>query len=169
MGLSTTLVPRRFLFRLADTRVCRWLVPAWRCFAWPLAVKRKRFFVPLCVFCFGMIVANLHCGENHSCGNATVYLPISGKERGICVKSASRLSTLSKRNLGVAMSERHGAFLGLSSVFFWAFSEASLHTDSARFLNRSKKRPSAQSSGDFCGSTSANRSSLVTRAGSGIP
>ena len=56
MHLSTVVVPRKLRFRLVDIRDCRWLVPAWRCLARPLAVRRKRFFVPLCVFCFGMIL-----------------------------------------------------------------------------------------------------------------
>ena len=36
-------------------RPAKWLVPEARCFALPVAVKRKRFFVPLWVFIFGMI------------------------------------------------------------------------------------------------------------------
>jgi hypothetical protein len=31
-------------------------VPAERCLILPLAETRNRFFVPLCVFCFGMAV-----------------------------------------------------------------------------------------------------------------
>lgn len=54
MHLSTVVVPRRFRFRFCDIRDCRWLVPAERCFALPEAVNRKRFLVPLWVFCFGM-------------------------------------------------------------------------------------------------------------------
>ena len=52
--LSTVAVPRRFRFRLWDIRAAKWLVPAWRCFTLPLALKRKRFLVPLCVFCLGI-------------------------------------------------------------------------------------------------------------------
>lgn len=55
MAADTTLVPRKFRFRLALIPVARWLVPAWRCLALPVAVKRNRFFVPLCVFCFGIV------------------------------------------------------------------------------------------------------------------
>ena len=34
-----------------------------------------------------MIVVSLPCGENHSGGNASVYLPISSMERGIFSES----------------------------------------------------------------------------------
>ena len=47
-------MPRRFRRRLLEMRNARWLVPALRCFTLPLAVRRNRFFVPLCVFIFGM-------------------------------------------------------------------------------------------------------------------
>ena len=53
--LSKTPVPRRFRFLLADTRTWRWLVPLRRCFTFPFAVTRNLFFVPLCVFCFGIV------------------------------------------------------------------------------------------------------------------
>ncbi len=52
---STVRVPRKFRFRFCDIRVCRWLVPAARCLAFPFAVSRNRFLVPLCVFCLGMM------------------------------------------------------------------------------------------------------------------
>lgn len=55
MHSATTFVPRRFLLRLGLIPVAKWLVPACRCFALPVAVNRKRFFVPLCVFCFGIV------------------------------------------------------------------------------------------------------------------
>jgi hypothetical protein len=58
MHLSTVVVPRNCRLRLTDMRACKWLVPDWRCLACPLAVSRNRFLVPLCVFCFGMVVAN---------------------------------------------------------------------------------------------------------------
>src|SRR5258706_14976141 len=35
-------------------RLARWLVPAQRCLTLPVAVRRKRFLVPLWVFCLGM-------------------------------------------------------------------------------------------------------------------
>ena len=58
-----TFVPRKFRRVFFVLRDARWLVPAWRCFALPEAVKRNRFFVPLCVFCFGIfsgpLVANI--------------------------------------------------------------------------------------------------------------
>lgn len=47
-------VPRRFRFRFWLIRDARCEVPAERCFALPEAVRRKRFFVPLWVFCLGM-------------------------------------------------------------------------------------------------------------------
>ena len=48
-------MPRRFRFRLWLIREAKWLVPALRCLTFPLAVRRKRFFVPLWVFILGMI------------------------------------------------------------------------------------------------------------------
>jgi hypothetical protein len=47
-------VPRRLRLRLFDMAVAKWLVPACRCLILPVAVNRNRFFVPLCVFCFGI-------------------------------------------------------------------------------------------------------------------
>lgn len=44
---SNKSVPRRFRLRLALTRTFRWLVPAERCFTFPLAVTRNRFLIPL--------------------------------------------------------------------------------------------------------------------------
>ena len=62
--LDVTRVPRSVRRRFFERRTAKWLVPAERCFALPLAVKRNRFFVPLCVFCFGMIHSTLpvRCG-----------------------------------------------------------------------------------------------------------
>jgi hypothetical protein len=42
-----TSVRRKCRFRFEVIRDARWLVPAERCFAFPLAVRRNRFFVPL--------------------------------------------------------------------------------------------------------------------------
>ncbi len=56
MHLSTAVVPRRLRRRFFDKPVAKWLVPECLCLAFPLAVKRNRFLVPLCVFCFGMTV-----------------------------------------------------------------------------------------------------------------
>src|SRR5690554_6104344 len=53
--LSTVVVPRSLRVRLGLMPVARWLVPAWRCFALPLAVSRNRFLVALCVFCLGIV------------------------------------------------------------------------------------------------------------------
>ena len=41
--------------RFCVLRAAKWLVPAERCLTLPLAVRRKRFLVPLCVFCLGMV------------------------------------------------------------------------------------------------------------------
>ena len=49
MHASTGLVPRRFRRRLLETACARWLVPLLRCMALPLAERRNRFLVPLCV------------------------------------------------------------------------------------------------------------------------
>lgn len=51
---ASTRVPRKFRFRFGDKRNARWLVPAPRCLALPVAVKRNRFLVALCVFILGM-------------------------------------------------------------------------------------------------------------------
>src|SRR3989337_1107768 len=51
---EVVVVPRSFRIRFWSLRDARWLVPAGRCFTLPLAVRRKRFLVPLCVFCLGM-------------------------------------------------------------------------------------------------------------------
>ena len=45
---------RRFRFRFWLMRTARWLVPACRCMALPLADRRKRFLVPLWVFILGI-------------------------------------------------------------------------------------------------------------------
>ena len=55
MHVWTVVVPRRLRRRLFDRPTAKWLVPAWRCLALPVAVSRNRFFVPLWVFCFGMV------------------------------------------------------------------------------------------------------------------
>jgi hypothetical protein len=49
---STGAVPRRLRRRFFDNPLARWLVPLWRCMAFPLAVRRNRFFVPLWVLIF---------------------------------------------------------------------------------------------------------------------
>lgn len=54
MQSAVVVVPRNFRLRLGDMRAARWLVPHWRCFALPLAVRRNRFFVPLWVFILGI-------------------------------------------------------------------------------------------------------------------
>ena len=55
MHSSTDPVPRKLRFRFCDIRAAKWLVPDLRCRAWPLAVRRNRFFVPLWVFCLGIV------------------------------------------------------------------------------------------------------------------
>src|SRR6185369_2218000 len=52
--LLRIFVPRRLRRVFLVFREARWLVPAWRCLALPLAVRRNRFLVPLWVFCFGI-------------------------------------------------------------------------------------------------------------------
>jgi hypothetical protein len=47
-------VPRSLRLRFDDIRLAKWLVPALRCIALPVADRRNRFFVPLCVFIFGI-------------------------------------------------------------------------------------------------------------------
>jgi hypothetical protein len=47
---ASTLVPRSWRIFLGGLLMARWLVPALRCFALPLAVNRKRFLVDLWVF-----------------------------------------------------------------------------------------------------------------------
>ncbi len=49
MQPSTAVVPRRLRRRLEETAWAKWLVPLLRCIALPLAERRKRFFVPVCV------------------------------------------------------------------------------------------------------------------------
>ena len=60
----TVVVPRRLRRRFFDRPTAKWLVPACRCFALPVAVNRKRFFVPLRVFCFGMIGLDVYGCRN---------------------------------------------------------------------------------------------------------
>ena len=82
----TTPVPRRLRFCLWVFRVARWLVPARRCFAFPVAVRRKRFFVPLCVFILGMI-DYLSCTESYSVAS----LPwVDLKQRPVIVNPIGR-------------------------------------------------------------------------------
>lgn len=57
------VVPRRFRRRFFDKPVAKWLVPALRCIALPVADKRKRFLVPLCVFIFGRELGLLAIGK----------------------------------------------------------------------------------------------------------
>lgn len=54
MASPRTRVPRKLRERRGDMAVAKWLVPAPRCFTLPLAVRRNRLRVPLCVFCLGM-------------------------------------------------------------------------------------------------------------------
>lgn len=49
MHVSTDVVPRKLRRRFLETPIAKWLVPEERCIALPVADKRKRFFVPLCV------------------------------------------------------------------------------------------------------------------------
>lgn len=71
MQVSTAVVPRRFRRRLLERACAKWLVPELRCIALPDADRRKRFFVPLCVFillflAFPLaIVAPLEFSVNH--------------------------------------------------------------------------------------------------------
>lgn len=44
---ATVVVPRSLRRRFLLSRVAKWLVPAGRCNALPLADKRNRFLVPL--------------------------------------------------------------------------------------------------------------------------
>lgn len=57
------VVPRRFRRRFFDNPVAKWLVPALRCIALPVADKRKRFLVALCVFIFGLELGLLAIGK----------------------------------------------------------------------------------------------------------
>src|SRR5438477_6861345 len=57
MALCKTFVPRRLRRRFFDFRDAKWLVPAERCLTLPLAVNRKRFLVPLWVFCLGIVAS----------------------------------------------------------------------------------------------------------------
>ncbi len=53
----TAVVPRRFRRRFLETAVAKWLVPALRCIALPVADKRNRFFVALWVFILVLALA----------------------------------------------------------------------------------------------------------------
>lgn len=64
MHVWTAVVPRRFLRRFLLRPVAKWLVPAWRCIAFPVADRRKRFFVDLCVFIFGLDFCFLAIGRH---------------------------------------------------------------------------------------------------------
>ena len=44
-------MPRNWRIFFAGLAIAKWLVPHLRCFTLPVAVKRNRFFVDLCVFC----------------------------------------------------------------------------------------------------------------------
>src|SRR5260370_36298349 len=57
--VSMTL-PRRWRLRLPDLWLSRCFLPAWRRFNLPEAVTRKRFFDPLCVLIFGIVLALKH-------------------------------------------------------------------------------------------------------------
>lgn len=50
MHWASKRVPRRLRFRFWLTRTLRWLVPEARCLSFPVAVRRNRFLVALCVF-----------------------------------------------------------------------------------------------------------------------
>ena len=50
MHSASKRVPRRLRLRFWLTRTLRWLVPEARCFSFPVAVRRNRFLVALCVF-----------------------------------------------------------------------------------------------------------------------
>jgi len=52
--LERTSVPRSCRRRFFDFRVARWLVPALRCFTFPVAVILNRFAAAFFVFCLGM-------------------------------------------------------------------------------------------------------------------
>jgi len=54
MQVSREVVPRKLRRRFLLNPFAKWLVPELRCIALPLADKRNRFLVPLCVFCFGI-------------------------------------------------------------------------------------------------------------------
>ena len=50
MHSASKRVPRRLRLRFWLTRTLRWLVPEARCLSFPVAVRRNRFLVALCVF-----------------------------------------------------------------------------------------------------------------------
>jgi len=50
MHWSSKRVPRKLRLRFWLTRTLRWLVPEARCLIFPVAVRRNRFLVALCVF-----------------------------------------------------------------------------------------------------------------------
>ena len=62
-------------FRFDDIRLAKWLVPALRCMALPVADKRNRFFVPLWVFIFGIAspiqVPGSHTATGKTLNNTT--------------------------------------------------------------------------------------------------
>ena len=65
-------IPRRLRFRLLDMRDAKWLVPAPRCMALPVADSLKRFLVPLWVFILGMIGAYEQIEEDGPIGSPSV-------------------------------------------------------------------------------------------------
>ena len=54
-ALATAVVPRSFRRCFLVIRYAKWLVPLCRCIAFPVAVTLKRFLIPLCVFCLGIV------------------------------------------------------------------------------------------------------------------
>ena len=66
-----TVVPRSFRFRFWSIRDAKCEVPAERCFAFPVAVRRNRFFVPLCVFCLGIFFLTAQVAE--TAGKPVLY------------------------------------------------------------------------------------------------
>lgn len=72
------VVPRRFRRRFFDNPVAKWLVPAWRCIALPVADNRKRFLVALCVFIFGLELGLLAIGKRLHHRKTERAQPITG-------------------------------------------------------------------------------------------
>ncbi len=90
----STAVRRRFRLRLLERRVAKWLVPALRCLTLPLAVRRKRFLVPLWVFCFGMIGGTLYRGWSKTYRTHIIRCRADrerGTERKPCLAGEKRL------------------------------------------------------------------------------
>src|SRR5882757_2758041 len=72
IALPSTVVPRSVRIRFWLLRAAKWLVPAERCLILPLAERRNRFFVPLCVFCLGMAAIQTEL-VSQFIGNLRVY------------------------------------------------------------------------------------------------